>query len=188
MPSWLLKQLDAGAQVSFVNQIDDDGKLVRVELVANETRGILPVLAQLCEQDRKLSKAFLCHPGVQHVFKTAQEGGFCGYRNIQMLVGSCLIFAVSVPDTSRSHTYKRHNHKASNSSLEECHLFSTYKNLSRAPGIGESIQRAEWRLGGSEAHENTLALLRQVKVSPLMTTTDHDKAQTLFISLSIGYE
>ncbi|KAL8781995.1 MAG: hypothetical protein Q9194_000007 [Teloschistes cf. exilis] len=86
MPLWLLKQLDAGAQVSFVNQINDDGKLVRVELVANETRGILPVLAQLCEQDRKLSKVFLCHPGVQHVFKTAQEGGFCGYRNIQMLI------------------------------------------------------------------------------------------------------
>lgn len=188
MPLWLLKQLDAGAQVSFVNQINDDGKLVRVELVANETRGILPVLAQLCEQDRKLSKVFLCHPGVQHVFKTAQEGGFCGYRNIQMLVGNCLRFAVSVANTSRSHTYKRHNHKASNSFLDECHPFSTYKNLSRAPGIGESIQRAEWRPGESEARENTLALLRQVKVSLLMTTTDHEKAQTLFISLSIGYE
>ncbi|KAL9587712.1 MAG: hypothetical protein Q9212_000003 [Teloschistes hypoglaucus] len=167
MPSWLLKQLDAGAQVSFVNQINDDGKLMRVELVANETRGILPILAQLCEQDRKLSKVFLCHPGVQHVFKTAQEGGFCGYRNIQML---------------------RHNRKASNSFLDECHPFSTYKSLSRAPGIGESIQRAEWRLGESEARENTLALLRQVKVSPPITTTDPEKAQTLFISLSIGCE
>ncbi|KAI4254087.1 MAG: hypothetical protein LQ352_003306 [Teloschistes flavicans] len=87
MPSWLLKQLDVGAQASFVNQINGDGQLVRVELVANEAKGILPVLAQLCEQDRKLSKVFLCHPEVQHIFKTPKEGGFCGYRNIQMLVG-----------------------------------------------------------------------------------------------------
>lgn len=86
MPAWLYRQLERGAKVSVVNQISQSGRLVRLEVVANETPAILPVLAQLCEQDRTLSKVYLCHPGVQHIFKMAKEGGFCGYRNIQMVV------------------------------------------------------------------------------------------------------
>ena len=86
MPAWLYRQLERGAKVSVVNQISHGGRLARLEVVANETRGILPVLAQLCEQDPMLSKVYLCHSGVQHVFKMAKEGGFCGYRNIQMMV------------------------------------------------------------------------------------------------------
>ncbi|KAL8843093.1 MAG: hypothetical protein Q9170_000223 [Blastenia crenularia] len=86
MPEWLYRQLERGAKVSIANQISQDGHLVRLEVVANETRGIVPVLAQLCEQDPTLSKVYLCHPCVQHVFKMAKEGGFCGYRNIQMMV------------------------------------------------------------------------------------------------------
>lgn len=90
MPAWLHRQLERGAKVSVVNQISQGGRLVPLEMVANETRGILPVLAQLCEQDPTLSKVYLCHPGVQHIFKMAKEGGFCGYRNIQMIV--CFTF------------------------------------------------------------------------------------------------
>lgn len=86
MPAWLRKQLERGAPVTNVNQLSPNGHIVRVESVANETRGIVPVLAQLCEQDPALSKVFLCHPGVKHVVKMAKEGGFCGYRNIQMMV------------------------------------------------------------------------------------------------------
>ncbi|KAL9031907.1 MAG: hypothetical protein Q9196_000103 [Gyalolechia fulgens] len=86
MPAWLYRQLERGAKVSIVNQIGQGGGLVRLEVVANEARSLLPVLAQLCEQDSTLSKVFLCHPGVQHVFKMAKEGGFCGYRNIQMML------------------------------------------------------------------------------------------------------
>ena len=86
MPTWLRRQLEQGAKVTIFNRLNGDGKLVRVEQIANETRGLLPVLAQLCEQDRSLSKVYLCHPDVQHVVKMAREGGFCGYRNIQMLV------------------------------------------------------------------------------------------------------
>lgn len=88
MPEWLHRQLKRGAKVSLINQISPSGRSVRVETVDNERPGILPVLAQLCEQDHTLSKVYLCHPGVQHIFKMAKEGGFCGYRNIQMLVGS----------------------------------------------------------------------------------------------------
>ena len=54
--------------------------------MANEFHGIIPVLAQLCDQDTALSKVYLCHPDVTHVVKMAKEGGFCGYRNIQMLI------------------------------------------------------------------------------------------------------
>ncbi|KAL8673668.1 MAG: hypothetical protein Q9168_001923 [Polycauliona sp. 1 TL-2023] len=86
MPAWLQRQLERGAKVTIVNQMNREGQLVRQELVANETRGVMSVLAQLCEQDKMLAKVFLCHPGVQHVFKMAKEGGFCGYRNIQMMI------------------------------------------------------------------------------------------------------
>ncbi len=86
MPNWLRKQLEQGAKVTIFNRLNPDGRLVRVEQIANETRGILPVLSQLCEQDRTLSRVYLCHPDVQHVVKMAKEGGFCGYRNIQMMV------------------------------------------------------------------------------------------------------
>ena len=95
MPLWLLKQLERGATVSLVNQIGPTGQIVRVEHVANETVGILPVLAHLCEQDPALSKVFLCHPGVKHVVKMSREGGFCGYRNIQMIIS--FIQATMVP-------------------------------------------------------------------------------------------
>ncbi|KAL8791423.1 MAG: hypothetical protein Q9213_000039, partial [Squamulea squamosa] len=86
MPGWLQRQLERGAKVSIVNKISHEGQVVRLEIVANETRGVLPVLAQLCEQDNMLAKVYLCHAGVQHVFKLAKEGGFCGYRNIQMMI------------------------------------------------------------------------------------------------------
>ncbi|KAL8909643.1 MAG: hypothetical protein Q9207_000141 [Kuettlingeria erythrocarpa] len=86
MPAWLYKQLERGAKVSIANRIGRSGRLVRTEVIANETPGVLPVLAQLCQQDQTLSKVYLCHPGVQHVFKMAKEGGFCGYRNIQMML------------------------------------------------------------------------------------------------------
>lgn len=86
MPGWLRKQLEFGAKVTIYNRINLDGRLIRVETVANEVQGIIPVLAQLLEQDYDLSRAYLCHPDVTHVVKMAKEGGFCGYRNIQMLI------------------------------------------------------------------------------------------------------
>ena len=86
MPAWLRRQLEKGAKVTVLNKISADGQLLRRESIANETRGVLPVLSQLYEQDQSLSKVYLCHPDVLHVVKMAKEGGFCGYRNIQMMV------------------------------------------------------------------------------------------------------
>lgn len=86
MPDWLRKELEIGAKVNVTNYITPDGRLLQTEIVANEVRGVIPVIAQLCEQDPVVFRAYLCHSDVTHVVKLAKEGGFCGYRNIQMML------------------------------------------------------------------------------------------------------
>ncbi|KUI58842.1 Zinc finger with UFM1-specific peptidase domain protein [Cytospora mali] len=65
MPDWLVAHLQKNEQVV--------GK------------DVIPVLKQLLEQSTTTSYAYLCHPCAWHVSKLRLEGGFCGYRNIQML-------------------------------------------------------------------------------------------------------
>ncbi|KAL9102938.1 MAG: hypothetical protein Q9163_001964 [Psora crenata] len=89
MPDWLRDMLEKGGKVTVTNRISRDGRLSRIVSVANETQGIVPVLAQLCTQDNRISRAYLCHPDVTNVVKMPKEGGFCGYRNIQMMI-SCI--------------------------------------------------------------------------------------------------
>jgi hypothetical protein len=86
MPAWLRKMLEEGAPVTVTNQIGPNGTLVRVESIANETPGLVPVLARLSYLDPSVDQAFYCSSEVRHVAKMAKEGGFCGYRNIQMLI------------------------------------------------------------------------------------------------------
>lgn len=86
MPNWLRKMLEDGGKVSITNRIGPDGSLVRVESIANETPNLVPVLARLSHFDRGVERAFYCSPEVRHVCKMHREGGFCGYRNIQMMV------------------------------------------------------------------------------------------------------
>ncbi len=86
MPDWLRKMLEKGAKITVVYQIGTHGQVLRSEHAANEHRGIMPVLSQLCAQDDSVVKAYLCHPSVTHVVKMNREGGFCGYRNLQMLI------------------------------------------------------------------------------------------------------
>ncbi len=95
MPGWLRTLLEKGGQVVTVNQIGNDGKLKKVSYVTNETPGILPVLARLCESDPTLDYVYLCSPGVRHISKLKNEGGFCGYRNIQMMFS--YIIAAAAP-------------------------------------------------------------------------------------------
>ncbi|KAI9826842.1 MAG: hypothetical protein M1832_005781 [Thelocarpon impressellum] len=77
----------AGGTITVHNQINrEDGTLVRVTSISNETPDLIPVLAQLLEQDPSVEYAYLCHPGLRHISKMSREGGFCGYRNIQMLI------------------------------------------------------------------------------------------------------
>ncbi|KAJ6127491.1 hypothetical protein N7523_003103 [Penicillium sp. IBT 18751x] len=86
MPSWLKKMLEKGGRTTKQTQITPDGKLARHSRVENETEHLIPVIANLCEQDKSVERAFLCSPKVRHVCKMPREGGFCGYRNIQMLI------------------------------------------------------------------------------------------------------
>ncbi|KAK8247655.1 peptidase family C78-domain-containing protein, partial [Phyllosticta capitalensis] len=86
MPGWLYRQIEAGPKVTVANRIGRDGRIIKVEEVDNETPGVLPVLAQLCSIDRGVSRAYLCHPSTMFITKRQNEGGFCGYRNTQMLV------------------------------------------------------------------------------------------------------
>ncbi|KAF2680168.1 DUF1671-domain-containing protein [Lentithecium fluviatile CBS 122367] len=86
MPRWLHDQLAAGPKITIVNRIGRDGRLIKQEQVQNETPGIIPILAQLSALDRSVKEAYYCHPSTLHIGKTPKEGGFCGYRNIQMLI------------------------------------------------------------------------------------------------------
>lgn len=65
MPGWLVSLLQKEGQVIG--------------------EGVIPVLAQLLRQTHTTAYAYLCHPSVWHVSKLRWEGGFCGYRNIQMM-------------------------------------------------------------------------------------------------------
>lgn len=79
MPLRIRKILEKGPVITKINKIDRNGSLLRVRTVGNETRGVIPVLGQLCSQDPTVSRAYLCHPDVTSVFKLPKEGGFCGF-------------------------------------------------------------------------------------------------------------
>lgn len=78
--------LEEGPAIIRENRILPDGSLRKVEIVSNETCGLIQVIARLCQQDYSVEQAYLCSPNVRHIFKMRKEGGFCGYRNIQMLI------------------------------------------------------------------------------------------------------
>ncbi|KAI9797537.1 MAG: hypothetical protein M1833_005448 [Piccolia ochrophora] len=86
MPAWLRKQVQAGGTVTAKNQIRPDGTIERITTVSNETVGLVQVLTQLSEQDDAVDRAIYCSSAVRSVAKMPREGGFCGYRNIQMLL------------------------------------------------------------------------------------------------------
>ncbi|KAI1331923.1 peptidase family C78-domain-containing protein [Xylariaceae sp. FL0255] len=66
MPDWLVKLL---REQKFVSN-----------------KGTIPVLKELLEQNEATEWAYVCHPATEHISKLRNEGGFCGYRNIQTLV------------------------------------------------------------------------------------------------------
>lgn len=86
MPRAIMDLLERGAKVTVSNKIGHDGRIIKVEIISNETPNLVPVLARLSVLDRKVACAFYCNPYVRHVAKLQGEGGFCGYRNIQMLI------------------------------------------------------------------------------------------------------
>ncbi|KAF3925637.1 hypothetical protein ABW21_db0207442 [Orbilia brochopaga] len=90
MPEWLKEALSAGGKEVFTRYIGNDGLVHVKKSYANETSGLIPVIRNLITLDPAVSKAYLCHPAVKHVFKEHNAAnGFCGYRNIQMLASYC---------------------------------------------------------------------------------------------------
>ncbi|RPA83796.1 DUF1671-domain-containing protein [Ascobolus immersus RN42] len=95
MPSKLRRQLEEGGKVTYRNQLLPNGTLTKVPIISNETQNLIFSMSQLCFADTNVDQAWLCHPGVRHVGKQGKEGGFCGYRNIQMLIS--YVQAVDLP-------------------------------------------------------------------------------------------
>jgi len=90
MPQSLIDQLERGGKETKAQKIDRTGKLVIQCSISNETQGLVPTIGMLCERDSQVERAWLCHPAVKHVGKECQHGGgFCGYRNIQMMISFC---------------------------------------------------------------------------------------------------
>ena len=86
MPKWLYDQMKSEPRIFRYNMIGRDGRLVTVERVETQTAGVIPMLARLSEIDPSVEEAWFCHPSVLHISKYRNEGGFCGYRNIQMAI------------------------------------------------------------------------------------------------------
>lgn len=88
MPKWLFQELARGGRTVKRRILDPStGRPITITEVANEVSGLISAISLLSEHDQYVEQTWLCHPTVKHVGKQiAQEGGFCGYRNIQMLI------------------------------------------------------------------------------------------------------
>ena len=86
MPADVRRHLLNDAVPHLTNRIGRDGRLEQKAVVANETSGLISVLADLCALDRSTEATYLCDPSVKHVLKLRCDGNFCGYWNIQMLL------------------------------------------------------------------------------------------------------
>jgi hypothetical protein len=85
MPSWLHQLLLTDGFPTTITKISTSGGLKTTETIENYASGVIPVVEQLLQQDSSTAHAYTCHPSVVHISKLKAEGGFCGYRNIQML-------------------------------------------------------------------------------------------------------
>jgi hypothetical protein len=86
MPSSLYKQLAQGPKIRKERFRTRNGRIIEEEYVDGETKGVLPILRRLIDGDPYVKRAYLCHPSVKQIGKEKNEGGFCGFRNIQMQI------------------------------------------------------------------------------------------------------
>ena len=70
MPAKLLKRLETGDALTISN--------------------IISMLGQLSALKSSVTSTYICHPSVKYITKLKDEGSFCGYRNIQMLISFIL--------------------------------------------------------------------------------------------------
>lgn len=100
MPEWLITLLTKEDGATKIVKRLIDGNLREVEICPNMVPGIISTLKPLISSDKSVQYAYLCHFSVKHVSKLKKEGkistcnialwqnhagGFCGYRNIQMM-------------------------------------------------------------------------------------------------------
>jgi zinc finger-containing ubiquitin peptidase 1 len=105
MPAWLRQLLEADGQFQATKEASRMGKSPKIKITENHVSGVVSVVEQLLQQENTTEYAYTCHPCVQHVSKLQREGenkyselrkpyanfycfrpgGFCGYRNIQMM-------------------------------------------------------------------------------------------------------
>lgn len=75
MPSWLQKLLqERDGRAKDVNRPNVEGNLLNTKGSENHAYGVLPVLAQLLDQDPCTAVAYLCNPNVLHISKLRREG------------------------------------------------------------------------------------------------------------------
>ncbi|KAI9841923.1 MAG: hypothetical protein M1837_000309 [Sclerophora amabilis] len=172
MPAWLRRQLEVGG-MSVRNQIRQDGTLEKVTSFSNESGPCMPVVAQLCEQDSTVERAYLCHPGVRHVHKMNREGGFCGYRNIQMMIS----YIQEAETDGHEQFGKRTPSILHLQDLIE-HAWSQGFNAEGRIETG-GIKGTRKYIGTSEVRGCVLTAYTG------MTSADNSKAQALFLSLDI---
>ncbi|RAH48341.1 C78 family peptidase [Aspergillus brunneoviolaceus CBS 621.78] len=86
MPAWLRRVLEKGPKPILTNTLSSNGALRKAETFENELTDVISVLARLCDRDKSVQRAFFCSSMVHQISKIPREGGFCGYRNIQMLI------------------------------------------------------------------------------------------------------
>ncbi|PYH86633.1 DUF1671 domain protein [Aspergillus uvarum CBS 121591] len=86
MPSWLRRVLEKGPKSILTNNLSSNDALRKAETFENEVTEVISVLARLCDRDKSVQRAFFCSSMVHQISKMPREGGFCGYRNIQMLI------------------------------------------------------------------------------------------------------
>lgn len=74
MPVWLQKLLESDGKRKTINQLNGSGGTKKSQIIENYVPDILPVVAQLLEQDQLTEYAYTCHPSVQHISKLKNEG------------------------------------------------------------------------------------------------------------------
>jgi len=85
MPNGLWNLLSQGPRLTPLYYNMPDG-LYLYHMAENETLGIVPFLTRMSELDPSVQYGFYGHPATKHIGRLPGEDGFCGYRNILMLM------------------------------------------------------------------------------------------------------
>ncbi|RMZ91986.1 hypothetical protein DV736_g797, partial [Chaetothyriales sp. CBS 134916] len=85
MPRWLHSMLAKNVGVRH-EEVTIGRQTFSYPALENETSLLVPKLQLISQADPLVTQSVFCSPVVNHVRKLFQEGGFCGYRNIQMLI------------------------------------------------------------------------------------------------------